>query len=700
MQILNWISINCFIFLASFSLSSLYKNKSIVSFLNKTFLFYLFIIFSIQISLGIFKSLNIFAISIISYPLAITIFFINRKKLLKQIEKLKKKKITLNWQLLIYLPIFLFLLIESFNALTSPVWEFDGISYHLPIAVKWFQTENIFSIHNSVYASPLGYYPANGSLLTNWFLQVGNSSLANFQNIILYIFFIFSSLSLSKLLKVKENYIHILTALLCYSPIILKEVGTPHHDLIFNLSFIYSFIFLYKLYNKFNAKNLILFSISIGIFLGSKYLAVPYSVPFFLVLFWFIFKKCKKKFNLKTFTKYIFIFSIFSFFGGIFWYFRNIILTQNPLFPASINFFGIEVFEGYGNTSDKLASTSILNNLKNIDLANLSYLTKRFFYRTGAFVLILMLINLQEIIVTFKKFKQKKQLINFKFILLITNIFFLGIYLSAPYSYNDFDANIRYAFPLVITSSILLVLSIERSKTFKKLAWPTTLVLIFLTTFYTLTTSDLPHKIFNLDNIKSAPFLFSLFSLKIFIFFCIIYLLNKKKNFTVSILILVCSFYLPIFSFNSELREFQKKEKWNILLQKYPQKFTPIIKSFEYIDQNFKPEVNLAYSGFPFHFHLYDSRLERKVDYVNINNCQNCNYFDFKNEEEGILSHPNKFSWSNNLRKKEIDYFILFNQDGFLKYEDIWLKDNFKIVSKIQNQIEGRINEVIIYKIK
>ena len=69
--------------------------------------------------------------------------------------------------------------------------------------------------------------------------------------------------------------------------------------------------------------------------------------------------------------------------------------------------------------------------------------------------------------------------------------------------------------------------------------------------------------------------------------------------------------------------------------------------------------AEVAYTGFNFHYHLFGEDLARKVDYVNINDCSDCRYFDFKDSKNSIRTNPNYSNWLNNLKLKNKKYVII-----------------------------------------
>ena len=93
----------------------------------------------------------------------------------------------------------------------------------------------------------------------------------------------------------------------------------------------------------------------------------------------------------------------------------------------------------------------------------------------------------------------------------------------------------------------------------------------------------------------------------------------------------------------------------------------------------------IAYSGFHFHYPLYGTYFQRDAMYVNINNCRDCDYYDYRNSKDGIMTDADINWWFSNLDGLSIDYVMLYDQVGFMKFEPSWVQimsDKFEKVLK------------------
>src|SRR3989344_4892512 len=96
-------------------------------------------------------------------------------------------------------------------------------------------------------------------------------------------------------------------------------------------------------------------------------------------------------------------------------------------------------------------------------------------------------------------------------------------------------------------------------------------------------------------------------------------------------------------------------------------------------------KANVAYAGFHFQYPLVGRSLDRQVDYVNINDCQDCRYEDFRNSPNSIRSNPDYDSWLYNLKKKGERYLVIHKTltPGLRMYELEWTelhRESFDLV--------------------
>lgn len=612
------------------------SRESLTAFLSYTCFFSISAVIGIPMTLGIFEmlrplplTLGVLVYGIVSVLVAAKYFFGNFR--FKKFNTSTGSR----WSLLAFSFLAIFLLVEFGNALLQPVWEYDSIAYHLPFVRHWIAEGSLWKALFTPYTGPVGYYPGSGEILTLWnILPVGTDFFANTQNIFLMIFFAITAYDLGRKLGFSEGPALLAPILFLHSPIILKEIGSAHVDLFFALGFLYILYFGLEFIRTKEARLLLPLGIAFGLFVGSKYLALPYAFLAFLPLAFYFIKQFLTEKTKKSIYLFFLALGLVGFFlTGGFWYLRNLMLTGNPIFPAEIKIGSAVIFEGYGNMTEQILNWSLIKNLDTF--AEIKSFIKQYLIRTGWQTIVLGVAYLVGIFFYLLKKSQRKTTLLF---LIILPVFFY-LYLATPYTFNDLDANIRYSILFLFMGALFTSFLSEHMKRVRIFMYGASAFLIFLTLRTALTTPDLPHELFNLRFIKQFAG-------------------NPTKIFRI-----------------------REEQKFSILEHKYPS-FAPLIHAFEWLEKNVKPENGIAYSGFHFRYPL--------ASYISVNACVDCNYIDFNNKKDSIFAGANREVWLKNLTDAKIKYLVLFDQIGYLTYEPRWVSE---FPEKFENVFkDGNVN--------
>ncbi|MFA4891375.1 MAG: hypothetical protein WC604_03435 [Candidatus Gracilibacteria bacterium] len=653
--------------------------KSFLAMAVYTFFFFIVLLIGVQILVGMFGALDVWAVSGGSYVLGLLSVLFFGKYFWRNFQFRRPK---LNTLLVVVLGVLaVFGIVEAFNALIQPVWEYDSISYHLPIARFWAVGGDLWRVFFSAYAGPLGYYPGNGELLTLWtILPVGADVLANIQNIFLMFVFAVTGAYLLIRLGVGKVLSWVFPLLFLTSPIILKEVGNAHVDLLFALTFLYVILFVYEYVKtkgaNFATKYIIPVFLAFGLFLGTKYLAVPYAfLPLVIFVFYFV-KNFKRGVRLKMLRCLGFGIVGFVLVGG-FWYLRNLIIAGNPVFPAEVKVGSLVLFDGFSGLTDKIMEWSLWNNLASLDFAELKNMALRYVFRTGFQTLVIGFSYVVLVVMVVVR-ALKKSFNKIDLLFLFSIPFFFYLYLISPYTYNDFDANIRYSVLTLLTGGSLVVYLMNRVGVAGVLRWFLGVLIagsVVGTLWVTLGYSDLPHEIFNLSFVDEYIWLFTVFVLKIVLIGVFAFVVFGFKSVQkVGILLSLALIPLVLFLGNSGISEVRENEKFDVLRHKYPPNFESLINGFEWVEREVPDGSKIAYSGFHFHYPLYGAYFQRDAMYVNINNCRDCDYYDYRDSGNGIMTDADINWWFSNLDGLSIDYVMLYDQVGFMKFEPSWVQ--------------------------
>jgi hypothetical protein len=144
----------------------------------------------------------------------------------------------------------------------------------------------------------------------------------------------------------------------------------------------------------------------------------------------------------------------------------------------------------------------------------------------------------------------------------------------------------------------------------------------------------------------------------------------------------------------------KREEYKDYFLSKYyaiePYQTSPISHAAEWLDKN-DPYAGVAYAGFGFHYHLFGRQWQRQVDYVNINECTDCRYVDFKNSAQSVRRNPNYDQWLINLRTKNKKYVVIVTDiyEDPQDYELGWVREHEKTFEMVYHE-----GNTYIYRIK
>ncbi len=595
------------------SLVNNFKAQKISKIIIQTFTVYFSQIILIEIILGIFGKISHLNVSIFTYTIFTTLLIFFGKKTFQkfQIEKFE----TPPWIILtlVFTPLLILGFIKFLSAISSPPMEYDSLAYHLPFIVEWLKTGSLLTPYYSAFAGPISYYPDNYELLGLWsMLPFNNDFFADLLNFPILVLLGIVLYSVQRNFNISKKISLLTIAVIFYMPVFFHQLGTALTDLFFALNFATIIYFLQQFYYvEKSEKNsaAIFFGLSLGIFIGTKYLGLVYAIIpiiFFLAL-------CGKKFGALILGLASCIIT------GSFFYIRNFVDVGNPIFPAELKIFGLKIFEGYLGLTEKISSLSLNSNITN--LQGLKEFIVKFYQNIGIQITVILAgIIFLLIFIIYKKITKKLSLKSFltgMFFIIIPIIYFY-LYWIAPYTYVNLAENIRYATPFLITGAITMGLALIQNDFAKKIFVAATV----LTIVHTLV-------------------------------------------------------------FRGEFR----LENFSINYENQPQ-LKNILSAAEWIEQNTPSDSKIAYAGFNLHYPLYGRTLKREVDYVNINECLECRYGDFKNHPLSIRRNPSYENWLKNLTSKDKDYLVLypFFVEKNANYELIWATSHKEKFTEVFNK--------------
>lgn len=224
--------------------------------------------------------------------------------------------------------------------LVNPPFGWDSLNYHFTFAVEWLKNANLnLGITISDDPSP-PYYPINGSLLYLWLmLPLKNVFLADLGQVPFFCVAFLAVFSLARKVGLSRDKSFYAAAIFFIIPNFFKQLSIAYVDVIVAALFFTSAVCLFLLNSQFCWRHIVLFSMSLGLLIGTKTIALPYSLILLLPFGYLSLKNIKKW--------YLLLLSIFiiTVLGG-FSYIRNFVDTGNPFYPLDFKILGHSVFKG------------------------------------------------------------------------------------------------------------------------------------------------------------------------------------------------------------------------------------------------------------------------------------------------------------------------------------------------------------------
>jgi hypothetical protein len=555
-----------------------------------------------------------------------------------------------------------FALVKLFINLINTPFGWDSLNYHFVFPVEWLKHGNLdIPITISDDPSP-SYYPINGSLFYLWLIfPLKNVFLADLGQFPFFILSFLAVFNISRKLQLTREMSSYAAVLFSIIPNFFKQLGIAYVDVMVAALFLVCVNFLFLLTENFSWSSILTYSLSLGLLLGTKTVAVPYSIILYLPFVYLAFKNIKKLYLLLASLVIIVIL------GG-FTYIRNFIDTGNPLYPLNLKLFGNTIFKGVMDNSVYRAHFKI---------EDYSLLKLLFHEGLGAQTMLFILpAIILAIPVTFIKNKK-----NITFNLIYFLILPILVYLI--YRYIIPLANTRYLYPLlglgmVLGFYVVKILNIPRIVTktlvsicvlasIPELAKRQELIFAAVVTLFLLTFSP-----FLIRYLKKVRWVKSFFTIPLFLILIICLLAFLEKNYVIN--------------------EYPRYLK----MVKYSGFWPDAAKAWGWLNANTQSN-NIAYVGRPVPFPLYGTNFKNNVYYVSVNSVEpaklhyfpNSNYYwdyDFLSLHKNLEAKGNyRFAanyniWLNNLLKRNTDYVFIYSlhqtRETMFPLEDIWVKSH------------------------
>lgn len=683
MQTVSFLILNSCILISSYLLSfNLLKIRSNKLLLISVLLIYFSQIVIIELLLGIFGVLNIgnvLLLALISLLFAYTLknkFGSDRKLRFPKFFAFEFPEDKLTFFLISI--VLAFGLSKVFVNLFNPPFGWDSLNYHFTFAVEWLKSQNL-SVPITVFDDPSpSYYPINGSLYYLWLiLPFKNVFIADLGQLPFFILSAVSVYTISQLIGLKRKHAIYATFIFLLIPNYFKQLSLAYVDVMVCALFLASLVFLIALAKEFLLSFVILFSVSLGLMIGTKTTALPFSL---LLILSFIYLLIKNK---AKFSYYVCFLLLISILGG-FTYFRNFLDTGNPMYPLNLSLFGKSILKGVMDRNVYAAHFKVedYNILKLLFHEGLGL-------QTTVFVFPAIFLTL-PILIKSKKLKLSPFVIYFSL---------LPIFLYLVYRYVIPLANIRYLYALLGIGTVFGLFVLENTKIKD---WIIKLIVLICGIS---STSELA---------KRQELIASIvLTLVIFCFFCLatkkkINIGIKKVNLAGIVLVFLLLNFGQMYYTKNEYPRYKK-------MVKYSHFWPDAIDAWIWLNDNTN-KANIAYVGRPVPFPLYGKDLSNNVFYVSVNPVEpvKLHYFKSSRYEWGYdfeslhqnLEKENNFRsqadykvWKRNLIERKTDFLFIYSlhqiKNVIFPIEDKWAKENKDIFLPVFSN-----KTIHIYKLK
>jgi len=645
------------------------------------FIFYFAQIVFTELLLGIFGILYLRNVILINTAIFLLILYMTRYK--ESCFGFMGIKYTLtellgNKVILLCVSVILgFGLVKVFINLVNPPFGWDSLNYHFTFPVEWLKHGNL-DTPITIFDDPgPSYYPINGSLFFLWLiLPLKNVFLADLGQIPFFTLAFLAVFNISRKLRIKREISFYAAALFILIPNIFKQLEIAYVDIIVAALFLVCVNFLFLLNEKFSFKNVLVYSMSLGLLLGTKTVALPYTVLLFIPFLYFLLKNINEapRVEARGFLKrntpaaprsispafggavlwprmyksYLgIIFIVIVFILGGFSYIRNFFDTGNPLYPLDFSVFGRAIFKGVINSSVYRAHFKIED-----------YRISKLLFHEGLGVQAILFILPAIFVALPAAIIKRRNTLNLNLVYFLI----LPILIYLNYRYIIPLANTRYLYPLLGIGMIMGFYTVGLLNTPKII----TNILVIICTLASI------------SELAKRQELVSSIIVTILLFFVLTPFLKTfkgliKKPLFIGFFALFIIFCLVCLNRYYTINEYPRYSK----MVKYSGFWPDATRAWERLNQNTNGN-NIAYVGRPVPFPLYGANFKNNVYYVSVNKIEpvKLHYFpgsyynwgyDFlslhKNlEAQGNYRGDADYSiWLNNILKRNTDCLFIYS---------------------------------------
>jgi hypothetical protein len=609
------------------------------------FLVYFSYIIIAEQSLGIIGLLTLRNLFIVNLCVLCSVCFFHRKlRVVEVIDGYTRRLISelkvSRFTLFVLAVIIGFSLAKLYVNLINPPFGWDSLNYHFTFAVEWLKNKNLSTpLVVSDIPCPT-YFPLNGSLIYLWFIYpFHNVFLADLGQAPFYFMALLAIYSICRKLDVSREIAFLAAVVMAITPNYFKQLSIAYVDLMVCAWFLLALNYLLSFYEDANWENTCLFSLSLGMLIGTKTMGLTYGFILVLFFLYLIVRKLDRKGIYKIAT-----FAILLAVTGGFSYIRNFVLTGNPLYPLSLKFNSLSL-PGVMEKSNFVAF---------VNKSDFAFSTMLFHEGLGAGTLIFIIPGL----LLFLYGSIVKRRIAFREVLLIACFIFIYV----VYRYVISVPNVRYFYPALGVGFIMAFVALSNIRL------PIRILKIIVAICVLASIPELAKP-------KFPEFTAALIT-TLFVFIILLggFRFVQKRIVGVGLLcVLAVLVVLTIESRNYRQNEFSRYAA----SRKYSGFWPDAVQAWAWLSQK-SDGNNIAYVGRPVPLPLYGRDLRNNVYYCSVNGIdpmfihyQKNAWYSWDNHSESMhrsFEEPNNYRgganydlWLRNLRKRKTDYLFIYS---------------------------------------
>jgi 4-amino-4-deoxy-L-arabinose transferase-like glycosyltransferase len=223
----------------------------------------------------------------------------------------------------------------AFGVVHSPLTLYDSVSYHLFFPARWLQDHQLSIVPTPFSDEAQAYAPANGELFLLWLmLPFHGDLLARIGQLPFALLAAVTVYALARRLGAPPSHAVYAPAFLLLSRPIVEQAIGANVDLVCAATFLTSIYLGLAAIERNRVRDWLLCGVSLGLFFGTKYVALVYAPVFALLAL-----------AGRPRLRMLWTFPGLAAFAAP-WYLRNWIVAGSPIYPATLEIAGVTLARG------------------------------------------------------------------------------------------------------------------------------------------------------------------------------------------------------------------------------------------------------------------------------------------------------------------------------------------------------------------